>query len=1237
MIDREKLLSDLKGELPKIEADILQYSERHAELGQHLQEEYQKAVEAGRTAEHFVAWREAQISQAAAAWVLTCVFVRFLEDNGLLDEPVLSGPVSREDGSRPLAHAKERITHHFSEHPAHAEREYLLALFRELNQYPVIDALLDRRHNPLWQIPVSDDGAKRLVDFFQRIDPESGELVHDFTDPEWDTRFLGDLYQDLSEAVRKRYALLQTPEFVEEFILDYTLTPAIETFGLEGLRLIDPTCGSGHFLLTTFERVFDAWQRREPATNARHLAQRALDVVHGVDINPYAIAVAKFRLLIAALKAAGSDKVRNAPDFDFHLAVGDSLLHGKRHESQGQGLQLDTFDDSLKHAFETEDLTKLNQILGQRYHVVVGNPPYIIVRDPALNNAYRQLYSTCKGKYSLGVPFTERFVELAFPSDSAVSAGFMGMITANSFMKRQFGKSLVEDYFPKKDLTHVIDTSGAFIPGHGTPTVIIFVRNRPPKSQYVRAILGIRGEPSTPEVSSEGKVWCSVVSFLEKVGSENEFVSCSDVERSLLNQHPWSLTGGGAAEVKASIENGKDLRLKAVVSSVGFASFPGNDDVFLAPRKVFKRKGVPSAYVKKFFYGEALRDWGFNSSLAAFVPYGNDFELISENELFKINKEHWCYRPVLENIVSFGRKTRKDLKESWWGWYRWVKSKYLDDISIVFAEVASHNHFYFDLGGSAFKQTAPVIKLPKERSEDDALALLGILNSSLACFWLKQVSHQKQMTGGDGVRVDSKSKVPYQFAGNQLKEYPLPQCFKEKDFRECLLSLAREADSLSKNLENFQADLVVYNAVSQGVDIRSSWEASLAERARLRSRMILLQEEIDWLIYFAYGFCDKEALLDIGSLEDVRIEPGCRPFEMLQGGNQDGFDVPAEVPSQWPEKLKKVWAYRINKIKEVGELCVIEDPNYKRRWIGRQGLFNHSARSDELMIALKEWLLDRLEEEAKANGPELVTGAQLADRVRHNEKFQQVGELYTDNPLFDAQQLVTELIGVDEVPQMAPARLKPAAMKKFRAWQETWDKQRKEDAIDAEFGVAEPLSSDDAENAEKVKAYKAAKKQAEARKAAEIGNIPVPPKYASTDFRKGSYWSLRGKLDVPKERFFSLPGCEKPGDNTPVIGWAGLDHLQRAQAIAGWYMDRKDQDGWEADKLMPMLVALEELIPWLKQWHNELDPEYGERMGDFYEGFLFEELRQLELTRDDLLAWQPPAAKRGRRRKTTSA
>jgi hypothetical protein len=63
-----------------------------------------------------------------------------------------------------------------------------------------------------------------------------------------------------------------------------------------------------------------------------------------------------------------------------------------------------------------------------------------------------------------------------------------------------------------------------------------------------------------------------------------------------------------------------------------------------------------------------------------------------------------------------------------------------------------------------------------------------------------------------------------------------------------------------------------------------------------------------------------------------------------------------------------------------------------------------------------------------------------------------------------------------------------------------------------------------------------------------------------------------------------------------------------------------------------MLTTLYELIPWLKQWHNEIDHEYGERLGDYFEGFLQEELRQLELERDGLPAWEPPAVRRGRAR-----
>ena len=73
-------------------------------------------------------------------------------------------------------------------------------------------------------------------------------------------------------------------------------------------------------------------------------------------------------------------------------------------------------------------------------------------------------------------------------------------------------------------------------------------------------------------------------------------------------------------------------------------------------------------------------------------------------------------------------------------------------LSIVFAFVATHNHFVLDRGGKVFNRSAPVIKLPVGASEDDHLGLVGVLNSSAACFWLKQVSHDEGwlMASGGG-------------------------------------------------------------------------------------------------------------------------------------------------------------------------------------------------------------------------------------------------------------------------------------------------------------------------------------------------------------------------------------------------------------------------------------------------------------------------------------------------------
>ncbi len=82
-------------------------------------------------------------------------------------------------------------------------------------------------------------------------------------------------------------------------------------------------------------------------------------------------------------------------------------------------------------------------------------------------------------------------------------------------MKREFGSILIEDFLAHQDLRLVADTSGAYIPGHGTPTVIIVGRNQPPVGATVRAVLGVRGEPGRPDNPADGIVWTSIVAHVE--------------------------------------------------------------------------------------------------------------------------------------------------------------------------------------------------------------------------------------------------------------------------------------------------------------------------------------------------------------------------------------------------------------------------------------------------------------------------------------------------------------------------------------------------------------------------------------------------------------------------------------------------------------------------------------------------------------------------------------------------
>jgi hypothetical protein len=422
-----------------------------------------------------------------------------------------------------------------------------------------------------------------------------------------------------------------------------------------------------------------------------------------------------------------------------------------------------------------------------------------------------------------------------------------------------------------------------------------------------------------------------------------------------------------------------------------------------------------------------------------------------------------------------------------------------------------------------------------------------------------------------------------------MKDFPLPKVLP--------LKRGRLLDTLADELAA-QAPAAV--AASANPSLKTLGTAR-AESERIRARMVAAQEELDWEVYRLYGLIDDD--LTYGGSDLPGINLGERAFEISMTPEiMDDEGVAAwfirhgstpvnEIPEHWPAAYRDLVQRRLNMIASNPFIALLEKPEYKRRW----GQEPWEKRQDQ---ALRDWLLDRLEDRRfwfdAQDRPLPRSIGQLADGVDRDRDLASVLALWEGRPDIPTAQSLTRLLEDECVPFLAAYRYKDPGLRKRQAWEETWDLQRREDA------------------------------------GQKVGPISVPPKYTLADFRRQSYWAARGKLDVPKERFILYPNAGREIDPTPLIGWAGWDHAQQSLALSLIIEDR-EKDGWADDLLVPLVAGLAELQPWVDQWHSEVDPVYGVSLAAFCREQLSARAAQVGKTLDELAAWRPVPATRGRR------
>jgi methylase of polypeptide subunit release factors len=225
---------------------------------------------------------------------------------------------------------------------------------------------------------------------------------------------------------RKAQGVYYTPKWVVRLIVHATVGRMLEERSpdeIREIRILDPACGSGSFLIEAFRVLADYWREKEPPKDAAAEQAQRVDIltrnIFGVDLDPQAVEIAQLNLLLVALV----DRTL-LPDLSRNVVVGNTLVDAGRP---------DAFDVAKAFPFTSNP---------GRFGVVLGNPPY--VRSQSLPDPDREYFKgrfrTATGSFDLYQLFLERALELT------MAGGRIGFIVPGKFLSGSSGQSVLLDH-----------------------------------------------------------------------------------------------------------------------------------------------------------------------------------------------------------------------------------------------------------------------------------------------------------------------------------------------------------------------------------------------------------------------------------------------------------------------------------------------------------------------------------------------------------------------------------------------------------------------------------------------------------------------------------------------------------------------------------------------------------------------------------------------------------------------
>ena len=121
-------------------------------------------------------------------------------------------------------------------------------------------------------------------------------------------------------------------------------------------------------------------------------------------------------------------------------------------------------------------------------------------------------------------------------------------------------------------------------------------------------------------------------------------------------------------------------------------------------------------------------------------------------------------------------------------------------------------------------------------------------------------------------------------------------------------------------------------AFTTTVELQERFASAVSLREQLRAGMVARQEEMDWLVYAAYGLLPADHPAAQVEAEPAPLDQAQRPFRFWESAEGDFAKAVALIPADWPKLRRALWEARLAAIRDNEHIRRIEQPVYKRRW-----------------------------------------------------------------------------------------------------------------------------------------------------------------------------------------------------------------------------------------------------------------------------------------------------------------